>query len=58
MQMPACMASNVAQAGSTDRPPNVILIICDDLNDYVEGYGGHPQARTPEITRLIQSGVL
>ena len=58
MQMPACMASNVAQAGSPERPPNVILIICDDLNDYVEGYGGHPQARTPEITRLIQSGVL
>jgi len=37
--------------------PNVLLIICDDLNDYVEGFGGHPQAKTPNIKRLIESGV-
>ena len=35
-----------------NKRPNVILIICDDLNDYVEGFGGHPQARTPNIARL------
>ena len=40
-----------------DKRPNVILIICDDLNDYVEGFGGHPQARTPNISRLSKSGV-
>ncbi len=37
--------------------PNVILIICDDLNDYVEGFGGHPQAKTPNMARLAKSGV-
>ena len=37
--------------------PNVILIICDDLNDYVEGYDGHPNARTPSIARLARDGV-
>jgi len=37
--------------------PNVILIICDDLNDYVEGFGGHPQAFTPNMKRLASSGV-
>lgn len=37
--------------------PNVILIICDDLNDYVEGFDGHPNARTPAIARLARSGV-
>ena len=37
--------------------PNVILIICDDLNDYVEGFGGHPQSRTPNIASLCKSGV-
>ena len=37
--------------------PNVLFIICDDLNDYVEGFGGHPQARTPNIARLAKSGV-
>jgi hypothetical protein len=29
--------------------PNVIVIICDDLNDAIHGMGGHPQAITPNI---------
>lgn len=45
-----------APAFATERP-NVIFIICDDLNDYVEGYGGHPQTRTPNMARLAVSGV-
>ena len=36
---------------------NVLLIMCDDLNDYVEGFSGHPQARTPNINRLMKSGI-
>ena len=47
------VASRPAQA---EERPNVILIICDDLNDYVEGFGGHPQAKTPNIARLADSG--
>lgn len=42
---------------SNAEQPNVILIICDDLNDYVEGFGGHPQAYTPNMKRLASSGV-
>ncbi|MDA7905078.1 sulfatase [bacterium] len=42
---------------SDAEQPNVILIICDDLNDYVEGFGGHPQAQTPNMKRLASSGV-
>ena len=37
--------------------PNVLLIVCDDLNDYVETLGGHHQTRTPNIRKLIDSGV-
>ena len=36
---------------------NVIFIICDDLNDSVEGMGGHVQSQTPNIDRLIDMGV-
>lgn len=36
---------------------NVLFIICDDLNDTVNGMGGHPQAKTPAIDRLIKQGV-
>ena len=39
------------------RKPNVVLIVCDDLNDYVTGMAGHPQARTPHIARLARAGV-
>ena len=36
---------------------NVVFIMCDDLNDYVEGFHGHPQAITPNMARLAESGV-
>ena len=38
-------------------PPNVLFIMVDDLNDAVVGLGGHPQARTPNINRLMERGV-
>jgi iduronate 2-sulfatase len=41
---------------SADKP-NVLLILCDDLNDYVETLDGHPQTKTPNIRKLIESGV-
>lgn len=44
-------------AGDSPDRPNVVLILCDDLNDYIGSLGGHPQARTPNIDRLSRSGV-
>ena len=41
---------------AADRP-NVVLIVCDDLNTDIGHLGGHPQARTPNIDRLARSGV-
>lgn len=46
-----------APAPSAAGQPNVLLIVCDDLNDYVGHLGGHPQARTPHMDALAQSGV-
>lgn len=37
--------------------PNVLFISVDDLNDWIEPLGGHPQARTPNLTRLAKAGV-
>ncbi len=42
----------------TSRKPNVLFISLDDLNDWVGCLGGHPQARTPNIDRLADSGML
>ncbi len=41
---------------SQDKP-NVILIMCDDLNDYQGIFGGHKQAKTPNIDKLAASGI-
>lgn len=54
----------LASAGSvcaqkTPRP-NVVLIVCDDLNDYITGIPGetgHPQSLTPNVERLARTGV-
>lgn len=43
--------------GDRGNDLNVLFIICDDLNDSVEGMGGHPQAKTPNIDRLMRRGV-
>ena len=36
--------------------PNIVLIMVDDLNDYPEVFNGHPQAKTPNIKKLANSG--
>jgi len=38
--------------------PNVLLIVIDDLNDWVGCLDGHPQARTPHIDALAKRGTL
>lgn len=35
----------------------MILIISDDLNDYIELLGGHPQISTPNISQLAEAGI-
>ena len=40
------------------KRPNVLFIAVDDLNDWVGCLGGHPQAKTPNIDRLANRGVL
>lgn len=44
-------------ASAQVKKPNVLFIICDDLNDYVGAFGGHKQAFTPNIDKLADSGV-
>lgn len=39
-----------------DRP-NVLMIVVDDLNDWVEPLGGHPQVKTPNLAALAARGV-
>jgi len=38
--------------------PNVLMIVVDDMNDWVGCLGGHPDVKTPNIDRLAQRGLL
>ena len=36
---------------------NIVMIAIDDLNDWVEPLGGHPDVKTPAMKRLAQRGL-
>ena len=38
--------------------PNVLMIVVDDMNDWVGCLGGHPLVKTPNIDRLAKRGTL
>ncbi len=43
---------------SPGKQPNVLFVAIDDLNDWIGALGGHPQAKTPNLDRLISQSVL
>ncbi len=40
------------------QQPNILFIAVDDLNDWIEPMGGHPQAKTPNLVRLASRSTL
>ena len=43
--------------GKNGRKQNVLFISIDDLNDWIEPLGGHPQASTPNLKRFAEQSV-
>lgn len=54
LSLPSCIPE---KKGGSEKP-NDLFIMCDDLNDWVEGMGGNPQAITPNIKQLAEEGIL
>ncbi len=55
----ALLRAPLAAVEAADAPrPNVLMIIADDLNDWVGCLGGHPDVQTPHIDRLARRGLL
>ena len=53
------LMSPVSRVRGEDVPrPNVLMIIVDDMNDWVGCLGGHPDVKTPNIDRLARRGLL
>ncbi|WP_246117713.1 sulfatase-like hydrolase/transferase [Adhaeretor mobilis] len=49
-------AAEVSPRANTSRP-NVLFIVVDDLNDWIGALGGHRQAITPNLDRLLSESV-
>lgn len=58
MRMLPLLLLLVGLSASAAERPNVLFIAIDDLNDWIGALGGHPQARTPNLDRLAERGVL
>ncbi|MGI8908917.1 MAG: sulfatase [Candidatus Sumerlaeaceae bacterium] len=43
---------------TTSSKPNILLIISDDLNDWIGPMGGHPQTQTPNLDKLASKGMM
>lgn len=51
-QFSATLAATLSTRAQSKRPPNVLMIAVDDLNDWVQNFGGNPQSVTPNMARL------
>lgn len=45
-----------SSSGAGERKPNVLLLLSDDLNSALSGFG-HPQCKTPKLDELAKHGV-
>ena len=57
----SCLVAFIATAHfalAENKPPDIVFIIVDDLNDWVGCLGGHPDAKSPNIDALAKSGML
>lgn len=48
---------SAAQAAKSKDKPNILLIIADDLNDWIGPMKGHPQVKTPNLDKLAARGL-
>ena len=47
-----------AQSDGVEQRPDIVLIVVDDLNDWIGVMGGHPQTVTPHMDALAGRGML
>ncbi len=51
------LGSWAAPGAAPETKPNILLIISDDLNNWIGPMGGHPQSQTPNLDKLAARGV-
>ena len=54
----ALLAACPLLPAAAEKKPDIVLIVVDDLNDWVGCLGGHPASISPNIDALARSGML
>jgi iduronate 2-sulfatase len=54
----AAFASNSNSGREEEKKPNILMVVIDDLNDWVGVMNTHPNALTPNIDKLAGQGIL
>jgi arylsulfatase A-like enzyme len=52
------LATPLPAAPPAAARPNILMIVIDDLNDWIGALGGHPNALTPRMDQLAAQGTL
>ncbi len=52
------LAGSGADVSGGKQRPNVLFLAIDDLNDWIGALGGHPQAKTPNLDRLLSRSIV
>ena len=52
--MALSLMGGMACSQKIPQKPNIVFIMCDDLNDIAVNYQGHSQARLPNIDELSE----
>jgi arylsulfatase A-like enzyme len=58
LALAAALAVTAQAQTPASRPPDILFITVDDLNDWVGPLLGHPQALTPNMDRLADRGMV
>lgn len=56
--MVAAVLSAGLCSGRVAEQKNVLFIVVDDMNDWIEPYGGHPQAQTPHMSAFAKHALV
>ncbi len=54
----AATVSSAAAAKTSDKPPNIVYIVCDQMRGDAMSCVGNPNANTPNLDRMAKEGVL
>ena len=54
---PSTLADSASRVGDQERPPNILMMIADDLTYHDLGCMGNRHVETPNIDRLASQGI-